>query len=199
MTEVREILAREAPSGRILLINNSGYGVYGRFSDSGAEEQLGMVDVNIRGLVHLTAALLPDLRARGGAVVNVASVAAFLPTPFLSTYSATKAFVLHWSLALGTELSGSGVHVVTLCPGPTATDFFQRAGVDEGSVPAVLSQTSEQVVRAALRAVAAGRPFVVPGWSNKFLTLLVRVIPKALMSTLSGYSMAAYRKKRPQA
>jgi hypothetical protein len=133
--EILEHLSVVAPTGRVLLINNSGFGSYGHFSASPLPQQLGIVDVNIRAPVHLTGRLLPMLLQRGGAILNVASTAAFQPTSFMATYGASKAFLLHWSLALNEELRGSGVNALAVCPGPTATGFSQRAGLDFGGVP----------------------------------------------------------------
>jgi len=145
-----------APPGRILLINNSGFGVYGRFPEGGIAQQMEMVDLNIRAVLQLTGGLLPALLARGGVVMTIASTAAFQPVPFFATYSATKSFVLHWSIALDGELRGTGVRTIAVCPGPTSTEFSKRAGVKEGLVPDAFSQTSEEVVLASLRAMAAG-------------------------------------------
>src|SRR6202453_2811349 len=109
LEEVRDFLSADAPTGGILLINNSGFGIYGRFPEPGRAVQLEMMDVNVRAVVQLTGALLPAIRERGGAIMTIASTAAFQPTPYLSTYGATKAFVLHWSLAINEELRGTGV------------------------------------------------------------------------------------------
>jgi hypothetical protein len=195
LAEAVAFLRSEAPPGKVLLINNSGYGVYGRFSESPGD-QVGMLDVNARAPLVLTAGLLPEIRARGGVIVNVASVAAFLPTPHLATYSATKSFLLHWSLCLDNELRGSGVRTLALCPGPTSTDFFKRAGLKEGAVPDAFGQTIDEVVRAALRAIERGRPLVVSGWKNRLLAAFVGFVPKPLMTTLSGYFLVTFRKKR---
>jgi short-subunit dehydrogenase len=197
--EVLEGLAREAPTGPILLINNSGFGAYGTFAQIPAPEQLGMIDVNVRAVVQLTAAFIPVIKSRGGVIVNVASVAGFMPTPYLSTYGATKAFVLHWSLALNEELRGSGARALALCPGPTSTDFFKRAGLAEGSVPDALGQTSDDVVRATLRAIRGGRSLVVSGWKNKLIAAFTSLVPKSLMARLSGIALAIYRNKRTAA
>jgi uncharacterized protein len=194
--EVVDFLAREAPAGRILLVNNSGFGIYGHFPEPGAAQQLEMVDVNVRAVVQMTGALMPALKARGGVVITVASTAAFQPTPYLATYGATKAFVLHWSLALNEELRGTGVSTLALCPGPTSTDFFQRAGLEKGSVPNMFGETSEKVVLAALRAVASGKTVVVSGWKNKVMTAAVTKLPKALVARLAGIALGHYRMKR---
>jgi short-subunit dehydrogenase len=155
-----------------------------------------MVDVNVRAVVQMTGALMPALKARGGVVITVASTAAFQPTPYLATYGATKAFVLHWSLALNEELRGTGVSTLALCPGPTSTDFFQRAGLEKGSVPNMFGETSEKVVLAALRAVASGKTVVVSGWKNKVMTAAVTKLPKALVARLAGIALGHYRMKR---
>ena len=183
----------EAAPGRMLLINNSGFGAYGRFPEPALERQLELIDVNIRALVELTGRLLPVLRARGGAIVNVASTAAFQPTPFLATYGASKAFVLHWSLALHEELRGTGVGTLALCPGPTRTGFFRRAGVEAGGADDRLSMTREAVVEAALRALAAGRRQVVPGWKNKLSTWVAARGPKPWVARVAGLALARMR------
>jgi uncharacterized protein len=194
--EVADFLAADAPTGGILLVNNSGFGIYGRFPEPGPAQQLEMVDVNVRSVVQMTGALLPAIRARGGAIVTVASTAAFQPTPFLGTYGATKAFVLHWSLALNEELRGTGVRTLAVCPGPTSTDFFQRAGLKEGAVPSMFGETSEKVVLASLRALASGKSMVVSGWKNKLMTAFVTKFPKPLVSRLAGLALGHFRMKQ---
>lgn len=191
--EVEAFLKREVPAGRVLLINNSGFGSYGHFPKPNLEHQLGLLDVNIRGLVHLTGRMLPTLRSRGGAIINLASTAAFQPTPYMATYGASKAFVLHWSLALNAELRGSGVRVLTVCPGPTATQFFRRAGLQKGSVADGLSMSSEQVVTASLKALAAHRSLVVTGWKNKISAVAGGMAPKVLATWIAEKVIGRYR------
>jgi short-subunit dehydrogenase len=196
VAEVREFLSVDAPTGGILLINNSGFGIYGRFPEPGPAQQVEMLDVNVRAVVQMTAALLPVIKSRGGAILTVASTAAFQPTPFLSTYGATKAFVLNWSLALNEELRGSGVRTLAVCPGPTSTDFFQRAGLKEGAVPSMFGETSEKVVLASLRALAKGKSMVVSGWKNKLMTAFVSQFPKPLVARLAGLALGHFRMKQ---
>jgi short-subunit dehydrogenase len=196
LTDIRDFLAKGAPAGRILLVNNSGFGIYGKFPEPGAHQQVEMVDVNVRAVLQMTAGLMPELRARGGAVITVASTAAFQPTPFLATYGATKAFVLHWSLALNEELRGTGVRTLAVCPGPTSTDFFNRAGLSKDAVPNMFGETSEKVVLASLRALASGKSMVVSGWKNKLMTAFVTKFPKPLVSRLAGIALAHYRMKQ---
>ncbi len=194
--EVRDFLSVDAPTGGILLINNSGFGIYGRFPEPGPVQQVEMVDVNVRAVVQMTAALLPAIKSRGGAIMTVASTAAFQPTPFLAAYGATKAFVLHWSLALNEELRGSGVRTLAICPGPTSTDFFRRAGLKEGSVPNMFGETSEKVALVSLRALASGKSMVVSGWKNKLMTASVSLVPKPLISRLAGLALGHFRMKQ---
>lgn len=196
LAEVREFLAVDAPAGRILLVNNSGFGIYGRFPDPGAPQQLEMIDVNVRAVVQMTGSLMPILRARGGVVVTVASTASFQPTPYLATYGATKAFVLNWSMALNEELRGTGVSTLAVCPGPTSTDFFQRAGLGKDSIPNAFGETSEKVVMATLRAIASGSPLVVSGWKNKVMTSVVTKLPKVLIARLAGLALGHFRMKQ---
>jgi short-subunit dehydrogenase len=191
--EVADFLASDAPKGGVLLVNNSGFGLYGRFPEPATAQQLEMVDVNVRAVLHLTGALLPALKARGGAIITVASTAAFQPTPFLAAYGATKAFVLHWSMALNEELRGSGVRAMALCPGPTSTDFFMRAGLEKGSVPDMFGETSEQVALAALRALAGGKSMVVSGWKNKLQTSVSSKLPKPFVSRMAGIALERWR------
>jgi uncharacterized protein len=180
---VRDFLAGR--SGGILLINNSGFGSYGPFPAPDLEQNLEMIDVNVRAVVHLTGLLLPLLKERGGAVINVASTAAFQATPYLATYGATKAFLLHWSLGLGEELRKEGVHVLALCPGPTATRFFERAGFDQPILSPHFGQTAEQVVDTALAAWERKKRLVVSGGLNKMLTRASSLLPRTAAARLS--------------
>ena len=186
-------VVRDLPSGRILLINNSGFGSYGPFPEPGLDSQLEMIDVNVRALVELTGHFLPLLRERGGAIINVASTAAFQPTPYMATYGAGKAFVLHWSLALERDLRETAVRVLALCPGPTATEFFRRAGFKERVVSPGLSQTPEEVAAAALRTLARGRRLCVPGWKNRLLVSLAGLLPKTWVSAAAAVILKRVR------
>jgi len=191
--QVEEILNHDQPEGKILLINNSGFGSYGPFPEPNLAHQLGMIDVNMRALVQLTGLLLPVLRARGGVVMNIASTAAFQPTPSMATYGATKAFVLHWSLALNEDLRGSGVRALAVCPGPTSTNFFKTAGLSEPLLPDGSRETCEQVVMASLRALAAGKSVVVSGWLNRVLAAIGSRVPKPLAARIAAKVIARYR------
>lgn len=196
LADINDFLKNQAPTGRILLVNNSGFGTYGCFPGADRSEQTEMLDVNVRAVVHLTGALLPELKARGGVIMTVASTAAFQPTAFLATYGATKAFLLHWSLALNEELRGTGVSTLALCPGYTATAFSRRAGLADQAVSGLLVQTSEDVVRTALKAMAAGKTLVVSGWLNKLSASLVTKLPKTFATRVTAALMARWRTSR---
>ena len=183
---VLSMLNREVPEGRVLLINNSGYGSYGCFLEAELGNELGIIDVNIRAMVEITGRFMPTLKARGGAIINIASTAAFQPTPRMATYGASKAFVLHWSLALREELRGSGVHVLVVCPGPTSTGFGARVGIKSDSVPGGLGQTPDDVVRISLRALAARRSLVVCGLKNRLVAMAASLLPKTWATFLAA-------------
>ncbi|KAF0095749.1 MAG: short-chain dehydrogenase/reductase SDR [Puniceicoccaceae bacterium 5H] len=171
--------------GKLLLINNSGFGSFGVFPAPDLEHQLGMIDVNVRAMVELTGRLQPYLERQGGAVLNVASTAAFQPTPYLATYAATKAFVLHWSLALHEEWKTRGVPVLALCPGPTESQFFRRAGFNQPP-NAVRGQTAEEVVEAAIRALGRQDSLVVTGWANRLLAMISSRLPKTWQAPVAA-------------
>lgn len=176
----------------ILLINNSGYGLYGDFASIDRENQLNMLDLNIRAMLDLTHRLLPVLKDVGGHVLNVASIAGHQPTPWLSAYGASKAFVLHWSLSLGEELKQCGIGVTVLCPGPTESRFFQRAGFDKPPVPG-MGHSSEFVALRALRGVARRRRVVTTGVMNRLTVGMSRRLPLSWQAVLSGLVMRKLR------
>lgn len=188
-------LARSRP-GRILLINNSGFASYGRFPAPDLERSLEMIEVNARAPVHLTGLLLPLLRERGGIIINVASTTAFQPTPYMATYGATKAFLLHWSLGLAEDLRDDGVEVLALCPGPTATRFFSRAGVGGAGGAAARRQSPEEVVEAALDALGRRRRLVVSGFLNQLMTGASSRLPKTLAARISGMLIRRFRMEK---
>ncbi len=191
--ELEAFLHEAGGVGQILLVNNSGFGLYGHFPEPALTGQLEMLDVNVRAVVQLTGLLLPALRERGGAIVTVASTAAFQPTPYLAAYGASKAFVLHWSLALNEELRGTGVRTLAVCPGPTATQFFLRAGLRQGSVPGAFSQTCEAVVRESLRALGRGRSQVVTGWTNWLGAAISARVPKPMAARVGAVLLKRWR------
>jgi len=178
---------------KVLLINNSGFGSCGNFTDAERETQLDMLEVNVAAVIDLTSRLLPVLRERGGAIINVASLAGFQPTPYMATYGATKAFLLNWSLALHEELRPHDIPVQALCPGPTTTNFFQRVGYSQRVVSDRLSMTPEAVVRASLRGLARKRAVVVPGWRNKLAASVTGCLPRGLVARVTAKLLLRYR------
>ncbi|MEJ7618719.1 MAG: SDR family NAD(P)-dependent oxidoreductase, partial [Pyrinomonadaceae bacterium] len=159
------------------------------------KRELNMIDLNVTALVALTHLYLAPMRARGrGAIINVASVAGFQPVPYMTTYAATKAFVLSFSEALWEENRHHGVVVMALCPGTTDTNFFAAAQNGERP-PLRIVQTPEQVVEAALTGLKAGKSSVVSGWSNVLVTRLGRFVPRSLVLRAAAKAMNSYAKK----
>ncbi|MFY9253013.1 MAG: SDR family oxidoreductase [Fuerstiella sp.] len=158
-----------------LLVNNAGIGLIGAIENATPEEVQRMLNLNILTLTDLTYRILPGMLERGhGAIINVSSVAAFQPVAFMGAYSASKSYVLHFSEALWAEARSRGVTVLGLCPGVTTTEFFERAGAP-GWLDKHSSQTTFKVVKTALSALEKRRQYVIPGWKNYFLSLLVRL------------------------
>jgi short-subunit dehydrogenase len=164
------------------LVNNAGFGTRGFFSEANLESQLGMMQVNMSALVHLTRLFLPDMIKRGeGRILNVASTAAFAPGPLMAVYYATKAFVLSFSQALGNELKGSGVTVTALCPGPTKTDFGKRAGTERTRLFTQRAMDAEPVALAGYRGLMEGKMMVIPGLRNRRLRVASRISPTGMV------------------
>jgi short-subunit dehydrogenase len=167
-----------------VLVNNAGYGVYGPFLQTSLEAELGMIQVNIVALTELTKRLAPAMAARGdGRVLNVASVAAFLPGPLMAVYYATKAYVLSFSEAIANELAGSGVSVTVLAPGPTESGFETAAALQDSKLfDRERLPTSREVARAGYDGVMSRKPLVVPGITNKVTIQLTRIAPRRLVA-----------------
>jgi short-subunit dehydrogenase len=174
-----------------VLVNNAGFGSHGPFVQAELAEQLNMIQVNVAALTHLTHLFLPGMIERKwGRVLNVASTASFEPGPWMAVYFATKAYVLSFSEAIATELAGTGVAVTALCPGPTATGFYDRAGIVQTPIIHANTMDSAMVARMGYRAMNQGRAVVIPGLKNKLLTTAVRFTPRAMvrmiMNKLNG-------------
>ena len=168
------------------LINNAGFGLGGRFAELALERQREMIDLNVRTLTELCRLVLPGMIERGrGAILNVASTAAFQPGPNMAVYYATKAYVLSFTEALHHELRRKGIKVSALCPGPTATEFFDVAGVAD-SILARMSADARGVVTAGLRGLERNKAVIVPGLSNKIGAQGSRFLPRAAMRRIVG-------------
>ncbi len=182
----------EAPPGKLLLVHNSGVGGYGRFPGGGVEEQMRLIDVNVRAVVDLTSRLMVPLQARGGAILLVASTAAWQPTPWLATYGAAKGFVLNWGLALREDLKASGIGVTVLCPGPTRTDFFTTAGMGEAP-PGMGMSDPDEVARLALCGIERNRAIVMPGFTNRVLAATGCRLPRRWQGPVADFILKRFR------
>ena len=171
-----------------LLVNNAGFGSFGDFAKADLPRELNMIDLNVKALVELTHLYLGPMRERKqGAILNVASTAAFQAVPFMATYAATKAFVLSFSEALWEENRPFGIKVMALCPGVTDTNFFEAARGEKP--PARASQTPEEVVETALRGLARGKSHIISGWANRAMTEAERLVPRDLITRMAGRMM----------
>ena len=169
------------------LVNNAGFGLRGRFAELDAARQRQMIDLNVTSLTELCRAVAPGMIERGtGAILNVASTAAFQPGPKMAVYFATKAFVLSFSEALHEELKPHGIRVTALCPGPTRTEFGEVAGFGENSAFDRLATDAPSVVRTGLKALDRDRAVAVPGWLNKAGAASTRFVPRAVVRKIAG-------------
>jgi short-subunit dehydrogenase len=188
-----EALAEAGRSPEIL-VNNAGFGLIGRVAELDAAEQLAIVDLNIRALTALTLRFLPAIIEARGGILNVASVASFMPGPGFAVYYASKAYVRSFSEALAEELKPHGVRVTALCPGPVRTGFQARAGFDfKGEMKAVKPALlpAEEVARQGYAALFSGRRVVVPGLVNKFFVAAGRAAPRAILLPLLAKAQQA--------
>jgi uncharacterized protein len=167
--------------------NNAGFGAHGPLHGADLRREAEMVRLNVEALHELTGAFLPDMVERGaGAVLNVASVAAFQPVPGMATYAATKAFVLAFSEAVHAELAGTGVSCTTLCPGLTRTEFQDVAGFGEAEAgPDFVWMTAAEVARAGVEAMTAGRRSMIPGLVNRATAAGGRFVPRSVLLPLA--------------
>jgi len=168
-----------------VLVNNAGFGGIGPFLATDWNHEAEMMQVNIVALVHLTKLFLPQVRAREGRVLNVASVAAFLPGPYQSIYYASKAFVLSFSEALAEEMRGTGTTVTCLCPGPVETGFQARAGTSTAEVArSPLLVDVREVARVGYEGMKQGKRLVVPGWKNRAAIEGLRLAPRSTVTRM---------------
>ncbi|MET9383708.1 SDR family oxidoreductase [Streptomyces sp. NPDC002928] len=176
-----------------LLINNAGFGNKGRFLDVSMTDELKMLKVHCETVLRLTAAATEGMRERGrGGVVNVASVAAFVPR---GTYGASKAWVVQFTQGAARDLAGSGVRLMALCPGFVRTEFHDRAGMGTDNIPGWMWLDADKLVAAALNDLARGKSLSVPDPRYKALMGLVKVTPRGL---LGGVTSKTGRKYGPQ-
>lgn len=162
------------------LVNNAGSGVFGRFMETDIEDELSINELNMMSPTILCKHFLPQLLRRRGKIMNVASVAAFQPGPYMAVYYATKAYLLSLSEAMNTELKGTGVTVTTFCPGPTQSGFQDAAGMSSsGLVKGKRLPSAHDVGVAGYRALMEGKSLFIPGFMNKVMVGSVRFAPRA--------------------
>jgi short-subunit dehydrogenase len=163
------------------VVNNAGFGLFGAAMERGRDDQLKMIDVNMRALTALSLLFTPSLERYRGGVLNVGSMAGFMPGPGMAVYYASKAYVRSFTDALHREWRRRGIRVTNLAPGPVPTEFGQRAGVRADTAPQLLTQSAERVAEAGYRALMRGRALAVPGALNRVAIALSRFAPTALL------------------
>jgi len=169
-----------------IVVNNAGFGLRGEAAALSRDEQLAMIDVNVRALTELSLMFVDSEARHRGGILNVASLAAFLPGPGMAVYYASKAYVLSFSEALHRELSGRGVRVTALCPGPVPTEFQARAGgMQINAVVRALELSAERVAQIGYDAFMAGQRVVIAGIGNRIVVSLMRLAPNALILRLA--------------
>jgi short-subunit dehydrogenase len=163
------------------VVNNAGFGLLGGAANLDRARQLAMIDLNARVFTDLSLRFVDSLAQHRGGILNVASVAGFMPGPGMAVYHATKAYVLSFSEALHHELAPKGVRVTVLCPGPVETEFQAIAGIPQGYFPRGLARSADRVAREGYEGLMRGKRVVVPGSDNKVAALLPRLLPRSLM------------------
>ena len=185
-----------------LLVNNAGFGTLGRFFEAPIESQDAMHRLHVLATMRLTHAALRNLTARNqGAIINVASVAAFVPRPGSTSYYATKAWINCFTEGLYLELktAGSRVRMQALCPGFTYTEFHDVLGIDRDFISSAWWMPAEDVVEASLEGLEKGKLFVVPGWRYKLLVALMRMMPRGVLHFALTQGPASLRRERKPA
>jgi short-subunit dehydrogenase len=172
-----------------VLVNNAGFGLHGSFTGLPLDQQMGILQVNIAALVQLTGLCLPGmLKTKSGGILNVGSVAGFLPGPNMAIYFASKAFVLSFSEALHEETRGSGVTVTNLCPGPTETNFSAIARSHRRRISRAKKMSAAEVARIGHADFRQGKCLSIPGFKNSLMTALTgRILPRTTVRKLAGH------------
>ncbi|MBC7503948.1 SDR family oxidoreductase [Candidatus Gracilibacteria bacterium] len=170
------------------LINNAGFGDFGKFSLTDGDKEGQMIDLNIKSLTHMTKLFLPSMiEGKYGRIMNLASTAAFQPGPGMAVYFATKAYVLSFSEAISEELLSTGVTVTALCPGPTESGFAAVSHMDSSKLfQGRKLPTSREVAEYGYHAMMQGQVVAVHGWMNLILTEFVRFTPRFLIRKIVG-------------
>ena len=163
------------------VVNNAGFGLFGNAIDMDRVEQLGIIALNIRAVTDLSLRFSDQLIRHRGGILNVGSIAGFLPGPGMAVYYASKAYVLSFSEALRRELAPRGVRVTVLCPGPVPSEFQARAGFEPGFDSAVLNVSASDVAQAGYRGLMANKRAVLPGLGIKIVPFLLRLFPRGFI------------------
>ena len=163
------------------VVNNAGFGLFGTAAELNRAEQLGMIAVNIRALTDLSLRFADQLIRNRGGILNLGSIAGFLPGPGMAVYYASKAYVLSFTEALRGELGPRGVRVTALCPGPVPSEFQTRAGFSPGFDSAVLNVSASDVAKAGYQGLMANKRAVLPGIGIKIVPLLLRLFPRGFI------------------
>ncbi|HEX9469434.1 MAG TPA: SDR family oxidoreductase [Bradyrhizobium sp.] len=172
------------------LVNNAGFGLFGQALELDREGQLGIIAVNIRAMTDLCLRLSDQVIRHQGGILNVGSIAGFLPGPGMAVYYASKAYVLSFSEALRGELSWRGVRVTALCPGPVPTEFQERAGFRPGFDSTILNVSASDVAKAGYRGLMANKRVVLPGLGIKIVPALLRLFPRGfILSAVAGFQL----------
>ena len=183
-----------------VLVNNAGFSTSGPVHRSDPAREVAMLRTDVEAVAHLTSLFLPGMVERGrGAVLNVASTAAFQPLPGQAGYSAAKAFVLAYSRAVHAELKGTGVTLTVLCPGPVETEFGEKAGISDdeaNTLPKIMWVSAEEVARVGVEGMAAGRDVVIPGAVNRIGATAAHLMPKRLLVPLLARQHPSLRESR---
>jgi uncharacterized protein len=168
------------------VVNNAGYGLFGNAIDLDRAQQLGIIAVNIRTMTDLSLRFSDQLIRNRGGILNVGSIAGFLPGPGMAVYYASKAYVLSFTEALRGELASRGVRVTALCPGPVPSEFQQRAGFEPGFDSAILNVSAADVAQAGYRGLMANKRAVLPGLGIKIVPFLLRLFPRGFILAAVG-------------
>jgi uncharacterized protein len=168
------------------VVNNAGYGLFGRATELNRADQLGIIAVNIRALTDLSLRFSDSLIRNRGGILNVGSIAGFLPGPGMAVYYASKAYVLSFTEALRNELAPHGVRVTVVCPGPVPSEFQDRAGFEPGFDSAILNVSAADVAQQAYRGLMANRRIVLPGLGIKMVPPLLRLFPRGFILAAVG-------------
>jgi short-subunit dehydrogenase len=177
------------------VINNAGFGLFGRAVELDLPEQLDIIAVNIRSLTDLSLRFSESLIRYRGGILNLGSLAAFLPGPGMAVYYASKAYVLSFSEALRRELAPHGVRVTTLCPGSVSSEFQARAGIEPGLEHQILKVSASDVALAGYRGLMANKRIVLPGIGMKVVPFLLRLFPRGVILAAIGRIQLRKRRK----